>query len=185
MIFITGGVRSGKSSFAERLAIEKAIEINGQLHYIATGAASDEEMKGRIARHQRERAASGRMWKTWEQPVGIKVLAPSFRKGDIVLLDCVTTLLNNELFSIQGKWSDDFLEGLFKRIIAGIEGIGESCQELILVSNEVLYEPLKENEIVVRYSRILGNLHQALVRKADTAILVESGIPIFMKGERR
>lgn len=185
MILITGGVRSGKSRFAEKVAIGRAMETGGQLHYIATGVASDDEMKKRITRHRMERAESSLSWKTWEQPVWIDALASSFCKKDIVLLDCVTTLLNNELFSVQGKWSKEFLEEVFDRILTGIEMIEESCQELILVSNEVLYEPMKGNDLVVYYSQILGNLHQALVRKANTAFLVEAGIPIVMKGDRR
>lgn len=179
MIFITGGVRSGKSTFAEKLAIQKAIELGGNLHYLATGVPSDEEMKKRIERHQQERQVSHLNWTTWEQSTNIETIASSFSKKDIVLLDCVTTLLNNELFS-QKEWDTEILG----RLVHGIETIQENCAELILVSNEVLWEGISQNELVLQYSRILGHLHQALVARSDHAYLIESGIPILMKGEK-
>lgn len=185
MIFITGGVRSGKSTFAEKVAIDYAKKTESPLHYIATGVALDHEMKERIARHQRERENSMLQWKTWEKPTQIEALARSFKPNDVVLLDCVTTLLNNELFFEQKDWPPAFLEEVLTRILKGIEAIQIECGQLILVSNEVFNEVISENQLVYHYSRILGNLHQEIVQRADVAYLVESGIPILMKGEGR
>lgn len=179
MIFITGGVRSGKSSFAEQLAKEKAQKLGGTLHYLATGVASDQEMAKRIARHQQEREESEWLWRTWEQSTGIEVVAEFFTSKDIVLLDCVTTLLNNELFS-QQEWNPQVLT----RLLQGIEKIQDHCAELILVSNEVLWEGINHgNKLVLEYSRMIGNLHQTLVARSEKAYLVEAGIPIVMKEE--
>lgn len=183
MIFISGGVRSGKSTFAEQVATRKALEMGGDLHYVATGVPSDEEMKKRIARHQRERVNHFHQWKTWEQPRQIDTLAYSFNKKDVVLLDCLTILLNNELFFEQKEWDLAFLEEVYKRILEGIEAIQKSCGYFILVSNEVSYEAMNGNELVFHYSRILGRLHQEIVKRADLAYLVEAGVPILMKGE--
>lgn len=182
MIFISGGVRSGKSTFAEKLAIRTAKKINGKLHYIATGVAMDDEMKQRIARHQRERENSMLRWKTWEKQTEIETIASSFQKDDVILLDCMTTLLNNELFSEQRDWDPHFLEEVFTRVIKGIEAIERECGYLILVSNEVFHELNYESELVFHYSRVLGNLHQIIVKKADSAYLVEASIPLLMKG---
>lgn len=184
MMLITGGVRSGKSTFAEQLAITQASNIGGQLQYIATGVPSDKEMRQRIERHKCERAEGKLAWQTWEKPVHIEALATSFNKNDIVLLDCVTTLLNNEIFSVSYEWDEAFLEEIYGRILDGIDAIRASCNQLILVSNEVLYEALYGNELVIQYSRILGNLHQEIVRRVEKAYLVEAGIPILMKGEK-
>ena len=72
IIFITGGVRSGKSQFAEKIAMERwQSSGSGQLHYIAAMQPSDSEMEKRISRHQEDRRQSGCQWKTWEQPISI------------------------------------------------------------------------------------------------------------------
>lgn len=180
MIFITGGVRSGKSTFAEQLAVKKVKDIDGSLHYVATGVASDEEMGKRIERHQKERA--GGNWKTWEKSTHIEEIAPFFTKEDVVLLDCVTTLLNNELFT-QKEWDSSFLDEIFQRLIKGFEAVQSNCAHLILVSNEVLFDT-DHNDIVMQYSCMLGKLHQDLVMKAEEAYLIEAGIPILMKGAK-
>lgn len=182
MIFISGGVRSGKSTFAEHLAIHTAKKVGGNLHYIATGVAMDDEMEKRIMRHQMERENSVLKWKTREKSTEIETIATSFQQDDVVLLDCVTTLLNNELFSEQRDWDSHFLEEVYNRVFKGITAIDKKCGLLILVSNEVTHELKHENEMVFHYSRVLGNLHQEIVKKAESAYLVEAGIPILMKG---
>jgi adenosylcobinamide kinase / adenosylcobinamide-phosphate guanylyltransferase len=184
-IFITGGVRSGKSSFAERKAIEIARTTGGKLTYLATGVPSDPEMKERIEKHQRDRQAVTYQWKTLEQFVHIGELANHFNDEDIVLLDCVTTLLNNEMFSSEQEWDDQFLETVKEHVITGVTSIKNRAGTLIVVSNEVLNEPLCANEIVFTYGRLLGRIHQYLVKEADQVFLVEAGIPIVMKGVTR
>ncbi len=112
LIFISGGVRSGKSSFAEKLALKIACEEGGGLHYIATGVPSDLEMKERIKKHQHDREAAKYRWITVEQSINIGAIADHFNNRDILLLDCVTTLLNNELFSSDHRWDPPFLESI-------------------------------------------------------------------------
>ncbi|MEH7503660.1 bifunctional adenosylcobinamide kinase/adenosylcobinamide-phosphate guanylyltransferase [Neobacillus drentensis] len=185
LIFITGGVRSGKSSFAERKAVEIASITGGQLNYLATGVPSDPEMKERIEKHQHDREAGSNRWKTVEQSVQIEELANDFSAEDIILLDCVTTLLNNELFSSEQKWDECFLETVKENIITGITSIKKRTGTMIVVSNEVLNEPLLGNEMVFTYGRLLGQIHQYLVKEADQVFLVEAGIPIVMKGVTR
>jgi adenosylcobinamide kinase/adenosylcobinamide-phosphate guanylyltransferase len=185
LIFITGGVRSGKSSFAERKAVEIASKTGGQLTYLATGVPSDSEMKERIEKHQRDRKGGTSYWKTFERSVQIGELSEEFNDQDIILLDCVTTLLNNELFSSEQKWDEPFLETVKEKIITGISSIKNRAGTMIVVSNEVLNESLQGSEILFSYGRILGQIHQHLVREADLAILVEAGIPIVMKGMSR
>lgn len=182
LIFITGGVRSGKSSFAERKAEQIANETNGQLFYLATGVPSDIEMVERISKHQQDRAHGEIRWKTIEKSVQIGQLATHFISRDIILLDCVTTLLNNELFSSKQEWNPSFLDKIVKTIVTGIIDIKNRAKTLIVVSNEVLFEPVNGNHLVFTYSRLLGHIHQQLAKEADQAYLVESGIPLVMKG---
>ncbi len=183
--FITGGVRSGKSSFAERMAMELAQSFNeSQLQYIAAMQPSDAEMKQRISRHKEVRVQSGYCWKTWEKPILIGELARTFKSNDIVLLDCLTTWLNNELFIVEDKWQDEqFQADLFEQMCQGIHAISLKVKALIIVSNEVFYESIQQNELVLIYSKLLGKLHQYIVTTAKQAFLVEAGIPILMKGE--
>jgi adenosylcobinamide kinase / adenosylcobinamide-phosphate guanylyltransferase len=182
LIFISGGVRSGKSSFAEKLALKIASEEGDRLHYIATGVPFDKEMKERIKKHQQDRKAAKYQWITTEQSTNIGAIADRFTSRDILLLDCVTTLLNNELFSSEYRWDPPFLESIREKIITGIMMIKNRVSTMILVSNEVLHEPILKNELVYTYTRLLGQIHQQLVKEADQAFLVEAGVPLVMKG---
>ncbi|WP_404332760.1 bifunctional adenosylcobinamide kinase/adenosylcobinamide-phosphate guanylyltransferase [Mesobacillus maritimus] len=192
LIFISGGVRSGKSQFAEKLAVDlsELTREHGtsdspyQLHYIAAGQASDEEMKTRIFRHQTDRQLSGLNWKTWEQPIRLTELSDVFGEDDVVLLDCLTTLLNNEFFKEENLWKNiRFQEQIMAEILEAIEKITNSCRALIVVSNEVFYDTSGGGqELIYTYKKILGKLHQNVVARARTAYLVESGIPLLMKG---
>jgi adenosylcobinamide kinase / adenosylcobinamide-phosphate guanylyltransferase len=185
LIFITGGVRSGKSSFAEKIAMETADEKGGQLWYLATGVSSDLEMKERIEKHKRDREKAKFQWKTLERSVQISGIANQFNGEDIVLLDCVTTLLNNELFTREQEWNELLLEKVKESIISGIIAIRNRAKNLIVVSNEVLHEPLSGNEMVLTYGKLLGQIHQRLVSEADQAYLIEASIPIIMKGAKQ
>ncbi|WP_121609987.1 bifunctional adenosylcobinamide kinase/adenosylcobinamide-phosphate guanylyltransferase [Mesobacillus foraminis] len=182
-IFISGGVRSGKSTFAEELAAEVAQQSGSQLHYIAAGQANDPEMKGRIEKHKKDRLKSGLKWRTWEQPRNLSDIASCFSAKDVVLLDCLTTLVNNVLFQAGEQWEDPrFQRRMIESISEGIRQIKGRCQTLIVVSNEVLNEPIGSSELVFTYSKLMGVLHQEMAREANQAYLVEAGIPAAMKG---
>jgi len=183
LTFITGGVRSGKSRFAEDLAIRNANVTGGKLHYLAPGVASDPEMEKRIQRHKRERQQSKVEWTTWEQPRSIEKLDGCFDQNDILVLDCLTTLLNNELFYYEEKWDEVFLRSIHNRILTGIKNLRANVQQLIIVSNEVLQDFSNGNEMVWEYCHLIGTLHQDLVNIADQAYLVECGLPMIMKGD--
>ncbi|WP_377887731.1 bifunctional adenosylcobinamide kinase/adenosylcobinamide-phosphate guanylyltransferase [Alkalihalobacillus sp. R86527] len=182
IIFISGGVRSGKSSYAEKRAIRMAECEHKNLYYIACGEPVDEEMKARIAQHKYDRTTSMFLWETIESPVNVGSVAPRIDSGGIVLLDCLTTLLSNELFK-GGDWSDaDFQKRMTKKITSDLNAIAENCDALIIVSNELSFEPF-DSDLVKAYVRLLGYLHQWVVERADEACLVEASIPILMKGE--
>ncbi|MBV7504655.1 bifunctional adenosylcobinamide kinase/adenosylcobinamide-phosphate guanylyltransferase [Bacillus sp. sid0103] len=184
-IFVTGGVRSGKSRFAEEKAVEVARKTNSRLNYLATGVPSDSEMEERIKKHQHDRFAGTCQWKTYEQSHQIGKIAGEFHVKDVVLVDCVTTLLNNELFTAKQIWDERFLFTVTDHILSGITSIKKRAGTMIVVSNEVLNEPFLDNEMVITYGRLLGQIHQYLVNEADQVFLVEAGIPIVMKGEIR
>ncbi|MBS2968707.1 bifunctional adenosylcobinamide kinase/adenosylcobinamide-phosphate guanylyltransferase [Metabacillus sp. KIGAM252] len=175
LIFISGGVRSGKSSFAERFA-EEAAAGTGKLNYIAAGRASDKEMEHRIAMHQLKRNDSQKSWQTFEKQRNLHELAPHFSRNDILVLDCLTTWLNNEMFA------PDPPEDPVIHMMMGIRMLRQSCGMLITVSNELSYDAHLYEESVLDYIKGLGRLHQAAVKEADAAYLVENGLAILKKG---
>lgn len=186
MIFITGGVRSGKSDFAEKLAIACRKE-NGRLHYLATSIVYDEEMQGRINRHQEMREKREPSFITHEQPMHIEQRLNQFQKNDVVLIDCLTTLLNNELFvnweSGQENWrKKQFRKEIMERLLATFRQFQLLPITTILVSNEISYSLPPEDDGTFIYLQLLGEIHQKIVEQSEKAILVEYGIPIIKKG---
>lgn len=184
LIFITGGARSGKSAFAEKYAQKLSGASGSNLHYIATAKATDEEMTERIKRHQNDRAESKIPWITWEAPIDIYKLAPKFTSQDVVLLDCLTILLTNELFSDTKEGElGTIKDGIYSRILEGLCLIRREVHTLVIVSNEVLFTPLNDSPVVEVYAELIGRLHQELVHQSTEAYLVEMGVPIQMKSE--
>lgn len=183
LVFISGGVRSGKSSFAEKFAER----LHGDLHYIATARVTDDDMARRIQRHQEQRERGHRTWTTWECSVDLHKIAPNFQASHIVLLDCLTILLANELFRHEltdGQVCATYEKEVIRLLVQTIEDISCRVKSFVVVSNEVLYEGVHHNAGVEMYQRAIGHFHQELVNRVTCAIHVESGIPIIMKGER-
>jgi adenosylcobinamide kinase / adenosylcobinamide-phosphate guanylyltransferase len=179
IIFICGGVRSGKSSFAERRAeFYKSALPEAALHYIACGKAVDDEMGERIRKHQADRRNSEHTWMTWECPVNIGSLSDTFSSNDIVLLDCVTTLLTNEMFSVESSNEQNLTE----KIVQDTKKLSKNAGKLILVSNDVFCEPVSTNNFVEHFTKTLGMVHQKLVEMAAEAYSVQNGIPVLKKG---
>jgi adenosylcobinamide kinase/adenosylcobinamide-phosphate guanylyltransferase len=184
IVFITGGVGSGKSAFAEKLALELC--NTNRPHYIATSVPTDKEMTHRIKHHQLERKKSGTSWIVWEQSTEISLLARQFKYDDTVLIDCLTTLLSNQLFhgwerNKSGWQYQRFRESIYKSIISAITAIHESSGTTIVVSNEIFSEPLPRDRTAFYYALMLGRLHQSIVGMSEQAYLVVNGIPIKMK----
>jgi len=92
-VFVIGGCRSGKSSYALKLAEEM---YGNKRAFIATCVPHDEEMETRIERHKQERSPS---WKTLETPVQIAEIIDAYSpKYDVILVDCLTLWISNLLF---------------------------------------------------------------------------------------
>jgi adenosylcobinamide kinase/adenosylcobinamide-phosphate guanylyltransferase len=176
LIFVSGNVRSGKSSFAEQLAKERA--GNGHLHYIATSRITDNEMKIRIMRHQDERKRDDVYWNTWELPLNIHEISDQISTDDTVLLDCLTVLTANELFKND---SNEDWKQVYEHIFESIRNLASCCKTFIVVSNEVFREGIPQEEGTFEYMRLLGRLHQQLVYAADEAYLIKHGIAVQKK----
>lgn len=187
LIFVSGGVRSGKSRFAEKLAINLSHHHDGTLYYVACGRPGDPEMNERIARHKIDRENSAGNWVTLEYPVAIDGAVPLLDSYSIVLIDCLTTLLNNEMFpaaSSMDEWeSPTFLASVKKRILDAIKELRKHAKSVIVVSNELLHAPITDNGVNHAYSKMIGNIHQEMVAMSDKAYLMEAGCAMLMKGE--
>jgi adenosylcobinamide kinase/adenosylcobinamide-phosphate guanylyltransferase len=173
LIFVSGGARSGKSTFAEQLVVQAAKP--GHLHYIATSEITDAEMKYRILHHQERRTDE---WTTYEQSANIIELATQFTKKDCILLDCLTILTANELFHggvIQSA------NTIYEKMIHGIKQFAH-VKMFVIVSNDLFSGKLPDDEGSLLYMKLLGSLHQEIVRNVDCAYQVNFGIPKKMKG---
>ena len=186
---ILGGSRSGKSAYAESYLVNKAERTGGRLVYIASGIATDAEMQARIDQHRLDRASMN--WTTFEQSVRLEEVLPSIRPGDLVLWDCATTWLANELYEgwdagtpcIRQKGC---MEEKVSRLHETIETLLQTVSHLVIVSNEVLDDmPMGDAETKV-YMQWLGRIHRELVRRADEAIEMDYGVATYWKkGEKR
>lgn len=175
IIFITGGARSGKSSFAEKLAKQ-----NGKrLVYIATGEPKDEEMLKRIKKHKQRRKGELCSWKTIEEPVYlVKTLSNIKTKVDTALLDCITLWINN---LIELGIKDREIMNEAKKLISVIN---KNKFKTIVVSNDVGAGIVPINPLARRYRDLLGTINQLVAKKADIVYQMFSGIPIKLKGDK-
>ncbi|OLO42628.1 hypothetical protein BTR23_01035 [Alkalihalophilus pseudofirmus] len=185
IIFMTGGVRSGKSSFALEIA-EKQVFEHGVIHYIATSRRTDAEMEARIQRHIEERQMSGKVYVTHEKNTHIEELTVHFQKNDVVVLDCLTGLVTEEFFSgIElgvERWKDlSFRKQLLNRLFRTFEALQRIPIPVIVVTNELFEDIIPSDESTIAYMKLIGKLHQKIVALCDQAYLVEAGLPLLKK----
>lgn len=179
LIFITGGARSGKSTFAESLALKTGKKIV----YIATGQALDEEMEERIAEHRRRRPKN---WQTFEEPEQVdRVIREIGQETDIILVDCLTLLVSNLISDFKEDSSrEDFYFKINSKIGLIAEAALKSNATIIIVSNEVGSGLVPDNPMGRFFRDMLGKANQSIAGKADQVYLVVSGIPLLIKGSQ-
>jgi len=184
IVFITGGARSGKSSFA----IENARSLPGRKVYVATAGALDEEMKDRIRKHREERGAE---WDTIEEPLELAEAIGRIRNQySVVLIDCLTLWLSNLLLNSGGgtnpSFSKDGTRGDYDpdhemdKLIAALE-LNKESLSIFLVSNEVGMGIVPDNRLARQFRDLAGKLNQKVAGTADEVYMVVSGIPVRIK----
>lgn len=174
-MLVTGGARSGKSAFAERLTLSLA----DQALYVATGQAFDEEMQARIALHRREREESGGQWETLEEPLALPALLERLPGGKAVLVDCLTLWLSNVLLSVEAE--ADRQERVEQEIDRLEQSVAAFRGTLVLVTNEVGDGIVPESALGRLYRDLAGRMNARLVRKCRQVFLVTAGIPVELK----
>lgn len=168
---ILGGVRSGKSRLAERLAAGSGLRV----HYFATARAGDAEMAARIAAHRAQRPAD---WQTVEVGAGLgAALASADAPGRLLLVDCLTLWLTQLL-------CDEAAEARLDRERAALLEAVTGCRApLILVGNETGLGIMPMDALSRRFGDEAGHLHQALAALCDRVVLSVAGLPLVVKGE--
>ena len=172
-IFLLGGVRSGKSRFAQELA-EK---LGHKILFIATGEALDKEMQARIDEHKKARPGH---WRTLEVPTGIGQQLEEIGDADVVLIDCLTLLVANLLGDeLNSRQAEEKVMDEIHLMLAGMDRLDAS---FIIVSNEVGMGLVPENELGRIYRDILGKTNQLVARHADEVYFMVAGMPVKIKG---
>ena len=177
LIFITGGARSGKSNFAEEIAISKGKSVA----YLATGQPLDKEMARRIKKHKSKRLID---WETYEEPIEIRELVNRLGlEKEVILIDCLTLLTSNFLLKKENKVVDSQWE---EEILLEIKKLAEISYkvtaQVIIVSNEVGMGLVPDNFLGRVYRDILGRANSIIANKADEVFMMVSGIPLKIKG---
>lgn len=173
-ILILGGVRSGKSHFAQELATR----LSDKVLFVATGEALDKEMQTRIEAHIKARPKS---WRTLEAPTDIgNLIDKQIQDAEVVIIDCLTLLLSNLL-----KGKPDYQEAE-KRIAAEIDQliscVDKSNVSFIVVSNEVGMGLVPENKLGRIYRDLLGKANQLIAQHSSEVYFMISGLPVKIKG---
>lgn len=162
MILITGGEKSGKSTYALRLALERG----SRRAFVATAEAFDDEMRARIKHHKEER---GDLFETIEEPVEIPSILRRLSSYDVVLVDCMTTWLGNLMY-----YKRD-LSAMKDELLTSISG------NEIIVTNEVGMGIIPLEASARAYVEDLGRLNAALAQRAERVIFMVAGLPLVLK----
>ncbi|MCF7634917.1 MAG: cobinamide kinase/cobinamide phosphate guanylyltransferase [Dehalococcoides mccartyi] len=180
---LIGGARSGKSSYAEELAKS----IGGNIVFVATAEAGDDEMKTRILRHQQARPPE---WGLIEASLGVgeKIIA-RVNNADVIILDCITLLVNNIMCRYMLEHGDeltgdaaDYLDAAVKKeindVIKAMEKTGAS---FIVVTNDVGAGLIPPNAMARVYRDLLGRANQMLGAYVEYVYLMVAGLPMQVK----
>jgi len=169
-IFITGGARSGKSSFALKSSGEAGLD---KKVFLASGTPSDSEMFNRIKKHKEER---GKDWLTVEEPTDIPGAVAENSSSELILFDCVTMWISNLME--QGH-SDRVILAFVDDLI---DAVSDFDGVFMIVSNEVGLGIVPVNDLARRFRDLAGSANQKLASSFEEVYFMASGIPMKIKG---
>lgn len=179
IVLITGGSRSGKSTFAEKL-----LEDREDVLYIATAVVTDKEMEKRIQKHRKRRNPK---WGTFEGYKDLHKILDEYNHKYIIL-ECIGTMVTNFMFDekrdFENMCTDDVekLNNSIKtQVGAFIKAVKEKDRNLIIVTNEVGWSLVPEYKLGRIFSDILGHLNQFIGSLSDEVYLVACGFPMKLK----
>lgn len=183
ILLVTGGARSGKSTFAEQYIIDRFQKVA----YIATAVPFDDEMKLRIAKHKAQRPSH---WETFEQYKDLDQLAFEIAKGnEACLLDCLTIMVTNLMMDRESiDWyhpSPELVDELQKDILGAMEILLDQLETLdltmVFVTNELGMGVVPENPMARAFRDLAGRVNQLVASRADEVYLLVCGLPMTIK----
>lgn len=166
IVLVTGGQRSGKSRYAQKLALS----LTDNPVYLATSRVWDEEFRQRVLRHQADRGAE---WTNIEED---KYLSGYDLGGRIVVIDCVTLWATNFFFDNKGDISRSLTE-----LKDEFDKLAGQDAYLIFVTNEIGLGGISPDAVQRRFTDLQGWLNQYIVSRADEVVFMVSGIPMKVK----
>lgn len=182
IILCSGGARSGKSEFAEQLALS----LKGRKAYVATGQAFDDEMKDRIKKHQLRR---GKEWITFEIPLHLHENWEHIKNvSDVILIDCLTMFTSNHVFAhgdINTQEDANRIESIIlKELRLLLHEINNSNDKtVIFVTNEIGLGIVPENKLARYFRDITGRVNREVASAANKMYLTISGVTIELKSQ--
>lgn len=178
--FVTGGARSGKSAFAERIAAESGLPVT----YLATMEPGDDELAARVARHRARRPAS---WRTVEVPLKLTDAIREAPPGELLLVDCLSLWVANVVFAAVPDPEADAaaFESATDRCVAlareAAQALGARPGPSVVVTNEVGSGIVPAGALSRYYRDALGLVNQRFAAAADEAFVLISGMPLRLK----
>lgn len=168
-VLVLGGARSGKTAFAERLALHAGTRPA----YLATAEALDSEMRDRVDSHKAGRAAR---FTTIEESIALSAaILRASAKHDVILVDCLTLWITNLLIA-----NEDVAKAVSELVAALVQ---IKAAKVILVSNEVGLGIVPDNAMARTFRDLAGSAHQRLAEICDDAYFIVAGLPLVLKGE--
>lgn len=182
LILVTGGARSGKSTFAE----ETVKKLGNNIIYIATSIPFDDEMKDRIKKHRAQRPSS---WETIEAYKNLDTHLQSRLEGtDAVLLDCITVMVSNLMLEKAYDWegiAPEEINAVEEVVKAEIQKLIDTAEKsptsFVIVTNELGMGVVPPTVLGRAVRDIAGRANQMLARAASEVYLCVSGIPVKIK----
>lgn len=180
LYLISGGSGSGKSQYAEKLAVDRNKFYKGNLYYVATMCPYDDESYKRIEKHQKMRMGKG--FETIECYCNIGQL--NANENDVVLIECMSNLLANEMYIDEGKIKgENLLYKASNEIVRPIAGLEKKVGCVVVVTNEVFSDGLCYDSETQKYTELLGYINRELSMFAHAVTEVVCSIPVCVKGE--
>ena len=177
---VLGGIRSGKSAYAEQLAAE--IAGCKPALYVATGIAVDAEMEERIQRHRQRRPQN---WQTLEAPLNpVGALQDQSRAMDppaILLLDSMDVWVSNLMLEHEGTPRLELEARIVGAARRFAEYIRETDRQAVIVSSEVGHSLVATTAMGRQFQDLLGTVNQAMAEEADQVTMVVAGLPVLIK----
>ena len=180
---ILGGQKSGKSRRAELLARQwLAADASHRASLIATGQAWDDEMRARIARHQRDRAERVPGLATLEEPRAVgELIAATSTRETLLIVDCLTLWLTNWLMPVESTDADQ--QAWASQSATFLRALREAPGPVILVGNEIGLGVIPMGREVRAFVDALGVLNQQVAGACSRVTLMVAGLPLSLKDE--